>query len=349
MRAALSSLALCIIVALSACTSDEAKPSGRATPKQKRREVVVYTALDRQFSEPILKEFETRTGIEIRPVFDTEAVKTVGLVNRIIAERARPQCDVFWNNEVLRSIQLQREGVVEPYISPSASDIPAKFKDPEGYWTGFAARARVFIAALDLKGHPVPSRIEDIISKDSDVRVACFAKPLFGTTSTHAAVMWAMAGEEKALAFWREAKDKSVMLSGNAQTRDAVVAGEMLFGLTDTDDAMGALEDGAPVQMIYPSGGPEGEGFLLIPNSVVLIKDAPNQGEARELIDYLLSREVEAALAQSRSAQIPVREGIPGPTNLPPPPLDLALEVDWEKVADALPESQKKLAELFGS
>jgi iron(III) transport system substrate-binding protein len=123
----------------------------------------------------------------------------------------------------------------------------------------------------------------------------------------------------------------------------------MLFGLTDSDDAMGALEDGADVQMIYPSGGPEGDGFLLIPNSVVLIKNAPHSAEGKELIDYLLSRDVEAALAASRSAQIPVRTGIPGPEKLPPPPLDRALDVDWEKVADSLPASQKKLAELFGS
>lgn len=331
------------------CSAEDPKPAGRATPKRTPREVIVYTALDRQFSEPILKDFEDKTGIRVRPVFDTEAVKTVGLVNRIIAERARPQCDVFWNNEVLRSIQLNREGVVEPYISPSATDIPETFKAPDGAWTGFAARARVILATNSLGTSSLPSRVEDILNNQNGAPIACVAKPLFGTTSTHAAVMWAMAGEETALKFWQDAKVKSAILAGNAQTRDAVVAGEMLFGLTDSDDAMGALEDGANVTMIYPTGGPEGEGFLLIPNSLVLIKGAPHPTEAKELIDYLLSREVEATLAASRSAQIPVRPGIPGPPNLPPPPLERALKVDWEKVADSLPQSQKKLAELFGS
>ena len=94
-------------------------------------EVVIYTALDRQYSEPILKQFEEATGIEVRPVYDTEAAKTVGLVNRLMAERDRPKCDVFWNNEILRSIQLKREGLTAPYVSPSAADIPASFKDAE--------------------------------------------------------------------------------------------------------------------------------------------------------------------------------------------------------------------------
>ncbi|MBU0616198.1 MAG: iron transporter, partial [Planctomycetes bacterium] len=61
-------------------------------------EVVVYTALDRQFSEPILADFTAQTGIKVRPVYDTESTKTVGLVNRIRAEKVRPRCDVFWNN-----------------------------------------------------------------------------------------------------------------------------------------------------------------------------------------------------------------------------------------------------------
>jgi hypothetical protein len=47
-----------------------------------REEVVVYTALDRQFSEPILSEFTAKTGIEARAVYDTESTKTVGLAIR---------------------------------------------------------------------------------------------------------------------------------------------------------------------------------------------------------------------------------------------------------------------------
>src|SRR6476661_7022367 len=51
-----------------------------------------------------------RTGIIVRPVYDNEAAKTVGLVNRLIAEKNNPQCDVFWNNEELRTHQLAHDG-----------------------------------------------------------------------------------------------------------------------------------------------------------------------------------------------------------------------------------------------
>ena len=37
--------------------------------------------------EPLFRSFFDATGIEVRAVYDSEAVKTVGLVNRLIAEK----------------------------------------------------------------------------------------------------------------------------------------------------------------------------------------------------------------------------------------------------------------------
>ena len=53
------------------------------------REVIVYTALDSEFSEPIFADFEASTGIKVLPKFDTESTKTVGLARALLAERDR--------------------------------------------------------------------------------------------------------------------------------------------------------------------------------------------------------------------------------------------------------------------
>src|SRR5207245_2512087 len=53
--------------------------------KQASRTVVIYTSQDQVYAEPILKEFERQSGIQVRALYDSEAVKTVGLVNRLIA------------------------------------------------------------------------------------------------------------------------------------------------------------------------------------------------------------------------------------------------------------------------
>lgn len=317
-----------------------------AARAQDKGEVVVYTALDRQYSEPILKLFEERTGIKVRPVFDAEAVKTVGLVNRLLAERNRPAADVFWNNEVLRSVQLAKEGLAEAYVSPAAADIPAGMKDAGGLWTGFAARARVIMVNTKMLPDEAewPRRMEDILDPKWKGR-AGFAKPLFGTTNTHAAAMFAR-DPEKALAFWTAAKANAVMLSGNATAADAVAAGELAWCFTDTDDAHSLMLDGKPVAMRYTEGGPEGEGAVLLPNTLVLVKGRPNGDNGKKLIDFLLTEEVEGLLAKARSAQIPVRASVPGPEKLPHLDPAKVLAPDWAKVYDSLARTQSELDKL---
>lgn len=109
------------------------------------REVIVYTALDSEFSEPIFADFEASTGIKVLPKFDTESTKTVGLARALLAERDRPRCDVFWNNEILNTIRLQQQGLIEAYPSPAAESYPPAYRSDDGAWHGFAARARVLI------------------------------------------------------------------------------------------------------------------------------------------------------------------------------------------------------------
>src|SRR5688500_19879642 len=78
----------------------------------KRDHVVLYTSQDQFYAEPILREFTAATGIEVRPVFDTESAKTAALAHRLRAEKNNPQCDVFWSNEEMHTRMLARDGVI---------------------------------------------------------------------------------------------------------------------------------------------------------------------------------------------------------------------------------------------
>ena len=81
----------------------------------KQKEVVVYTAVEQVYCEPLFKQFEAETGIKVKAVYDTEANKTTGLVNRIINEADKPVCDVFWNNEFIQTIDLQQKGLLDSF------------------------------------------------------------------------------------------------------------------------------------------------------------------------------------------------------------------------------------------
>jgi iron(III) transport system substrate-binding protein len=309
-------------------------------------EVVVYTSLDQVYSEPVLQAFEEKTGVEVKAVYDVEASKTTGLVNRLIAEKPHPRADVFWNSEVGRTLVLKEKGVLQPYKSPSAADIPAQFKDPEGYWTGFAARARVLIYNKDqLSSEEAPNSIFDLTKPEWSGKVT-MAYPLFGTTATQVAAWYAVLGPVRTEAYLRALKDNDVLIAnGNSMTRDLVVQGEVPIGFTDTDDVNVAIQRGAPVGMIFPDK--DGLGTLLIPNTVALIRRGPNSEEARRLVDYLLSKEVEQRLAFSDSMQIPVRDGVERPPHVPAYKDIRAMEVDYANIAKNLPRSAQFARELF--
>ncbi len=279
--------------------------TGCGGPRQP--EVVVYTALDRVFSEPILNEFEAQTGIKALVKYDSEATKTVGLVNAIRAEKNRPRCDVFWNNEIVNTIRLKNEGLLENYKPEAAQDYPANFRDPDGAWSGFAARARVLIVNTNLvPAVDDPDSIHSLADPKWKGRIG-IAKPLFGTTATHVACLFSFLGQDKAKAFLQTLKANEVrVLSGNKTVALDVSAGRLAFGLTDTDDAISEVESGKPVKIVYPDARADQLGVLFIPNTLALIKNAPHPEEAKKLIEYLLSPDVEAKLARSKSAQIPL-------------------------------------------
>jgi len=314
--------------------------------REATKEVVIYTSVDQIFSEPILSDFEKDTGIKVKAVYDVEASKTVGLVNRLLAEKGHPRCDVFWNSEVGRTIFLKQKGLFTPYTSPSAKDISLQFKDKDGYWTGFAARARVLVYNTNLlKESDLPKSIFELTEQQWKEKVA-LGYPVFGTTATHMAALYAILGQKKTEKFLKDLKaNEVVIVNGNSVVRDMVVEGQLPIGFTDTDDVNVAIQAGKPVKMIYPDR--DGLGTLLIPNTVALIKDSPHPEEGKKLIDYLLSREVESKLAFCESAQMPVRDGVKTPPHVPAFSSIKAMKVDYYDIARNIEKSDRFCQNLF--
>lgn len=293
-------LAAAVVVAVSAGACSE-RDRKTAAPM---REMVVYTALDRIYSEPILLAFQEKTGITVRPVYDAEAAKTTGLVNRLIARRDDPECDVLWNNEAIQTESLAQMGLLQPYRSPNASRIPARFRDPADRWTGFAARMRVIIYHRDLVDPAHPPTLLSAFTDPARHGQSAIALPFYGTTFTHVSILHHAWGPLRLEQWLSGLKGNGVAIApGNGAVRDLVASGERAFGLTDTDDAHGAMLDGKPVGVGIPD--PE-QGAVLIPNTVALIAGCPRPAEGKALIDHLLSPEVERSLAAARSAQIPL-------------------------------------------
>ena len=318
--------------------------SGSDTSQQSQ--VVVYVSEDQVFSEPILKDFEKDTGIRIKAVYDTEETKSTGAMNRLIAEKDNPQADVYWANEPIRAEVLKQKGISASYKSPNAQDIPEVFKDPEGFWTGFSARARVLVVNNDVEEKP--ETILDYTNSRWRGR-AVIANPLFGTTTSEIAALFTVWGDEKAKQFLADMKANGVVIStSNGESTDFVASGRYDFSLVDTDDGVNRMRQGKPITMVYPDQGENGRGCFIVPNAVVLIKGAPHPKQARLLIDYLLTRETEKKLAFADCAQIPLHPGVPTPAEIKPLSEIKIMQVNYAEVAKKMVEIQPYLKSWLG-
>lgn len=332
-----AAFACLLSIFVSACSDGGAPSAG---------EVVAYTSVDQVYSEPVFRRFEEKTGIKVRAVFDTEETKSTGILNRLIAERDNPRADLFWSGDPVRPFLLIGRGLVAPYAPANAAAIPATFKDAQGRWTATAARARVLLVNRErLAGRPIPSSVHDLV--DSRWKgEAAIANPLYGTTTMHAAALFATLGEEEARRFFEALKANDVRVAGsNGEVRRLVVAGEVTFGLTDTDDAYEAVKDGAPVAIVYPDR--QGMGTLVMPTSVVLIRDGPNPDAARRLADFLVSREAEQMMATA-AAHMPLHAGVTTPANVERIENVKAMQVDYGEVAEAMNRIQPWLRQWGG-
>jgi len=305
--------------------------------------VVVYTSIDQIFSEPILKEFESKTGIRVKAVYDTEETKSTGVLNRLIAEKDNPQCDVFWSGDPVRTIVLKNKGITLPYQSKIANDIDAAYKDPNYHWIGFSARARVLIYNKGfLNETNIPQSIFDLTKEAYKAKVA-IANPLFGTTTFHISALFNAIGDEKAKQFMSDLKSNNVIIAtSNGDVKKRVIQGEAYCGLTDTDDAYEAIKEGANIGIVFLDQ--KGIGSLIIPNTVNLIKASPNAEMGKKMIDYLLSKETEAKLAIS-CAQMPLHKGVHTKKEIPSLDHIIPLKIDYDKTSQKLEEIQSYLKE----
>ncbi len=289
-----------------------------------RDALVVYCAHDKVYAEAILKDFERQTGIRVDVRYDTEATKSLGLINLIVAERQQPRCDVFWNNELHGTIELQEQVLLEPHKGSGWERLPDQYRDADGYWVGFGARLRVQIVNIQKLAADEES-VQNLLALEPSR--AAVAKPLFGTTLTHYTVLWHEWGPERLKAWHHGLRLRGIReVDGNGAVKDLVAQGVCDAGLTDTDDFFVAIDDGQPVEMLpvhvhvgsrRTEGAPltfsDGESVqgpkiktICIPNTAAIIRGTQRLEAARKLIDFLASAETELALARSKSRQVPL-------------------------------------------
>lgn len=283
----------------------------------RRGVVFVYAAQDREYAEPILNQFEKETGLKVKAIYDSEAVKTVGLANRLLAESARPQCDVFWGNEELRTRQLAAQTV---------------FRETNG-WAAFGHRSRRIVINTNLVAATAgPRSLVELTNATWHGKIA-MAYPLFGTTATHFLALRQHWGESNWLAWCRALQaNQPRILDGNSMVVRQVGRGEAAIGLTDSDDIAAGQREGLPVVAL-----PLTPESLLIPNTLAVIRGAPHADAAQKLFLHLQT----PAVATQLDAANALESATLG-TNA-----SATLRPDWDVLLRDLDKGTAELQEIF--
>jgi len=244
-------------------------------------------------------------------------VKTVGLANRLLAERSHPQCDVFWGNEELRTRELAAAGA---------------FRETNG-WSSFGYRTRRLVINTNrVSAADAPRSLCDLTNAVWQRKIA-LAYPQFGTTSAHFNALRQQWGD----AVWEHwcralAANKPFLVDGNSVVVKMVGQGEAWVGLTDSDDIADGRGEGLPVGKM-----PLTADLLWIPNTVAVISHAPHPAAAELLFEYLQRPEVVQRLVSANAL-----EGVSIAGDQMP-----RLKVNWTNLLTGLETTTARLNEIF--
>ena len=277
-------------------------------------QVVIYISQDQVYAEPLLREFERQTGIDVRAVYDSEAVKTVGLVNRLIAEKDRPQCDIYWSNEEMRTRQLAAIGVLEQWAA-----------------VGHRSR-RIAVNTNQVSLAAAPRSLTELTNSRWHGKVA-LAYPLFGTTAAHFLSLRQRWSDEPWQNWCRAfAANKPFLVDGNSVSAKLVAKGEAWVGLTDSDDIAAEQREGGSIVPL-----PLTEESLLIPNTIAVVRGARHPEAAEKLYAYLQRSDVLEKLVAAQAL-----EGV-----FPSIGPQATLKPDWDQLLSELDASITEMKQIF--
>lgn len=274
--------------------------------------LVVYSSVDEENANRILGAFTRATGIQVQMVF----LSSGPALSRIEAESARPQADVWFGAPSENHIVAQERGLTQPYVSVNADGLIDEFKDAEGYWHAIYTNPLALGVRTDqlaARGAEVPRSWQDLLDPAYRGLIQMPSPQSSGTAYAVILTLAELWGEDAAFEYLAALNPnvQTYTQSGTAPS-GALGVGETLIGLQFSPGFLRLVDEGFPVEVVFPS---EGVGYEVAAMSI--LAGATNLGLARELVDWMTSPEGQAELAAQKTYFLPIRgdvsagEGIP--------------------------------------
>ena len=235
------------------------------------------------------------------------AAGTGELCNRIAAESANPIADVLWGGGA-DSLAAFKE-YFEPYVCANDEYIDDAYKDPEGYWIGESLLPMVIFYNKDLlakDGLEPPTSWADLTKPEWKGKIAYCLPSKSGSAYTQLCTMLlAEGGKEEGWDFIDDLYDnlEGRIVDSSGKCHKMVADGEFYIGLTIEKSAV-KYADNDSVGFVYPS-----DGTSAVPDGVALVKNCPNEDNAKLFIDFVTSKECQEEQSQNWGRR-PVRSDV---------------------------------------
>ncbi len=260
-------------------------------PVMAQGNVNIYSYREPGLIEPLLKAFTAKTGIVTNVVF-----ASAGLNERMAAEGALSPADLLFTVDAGRLSEAKAAGLTQAASIPAVTAaVPAAFRDADDHWFGLSLRARVIYASKDrVKQDSIT--YEDLADPKWKGKICTRSGQHVYNTSLTATII-AHKGETAAEAWLKGVKANLARkpAGGDREAVRDVYSGQCDIAIANTYYMAAMLKNpdqkawADSVKILFPNSADRGSHVNI--SGMALAKHAPNQSNARKLMEFLVSDE----------------------------------------------------------
>ncbi len=290
------------LVALVSCARPAAGGSGEGPG-----ELVVYSARNEQFVDPLLHRFAEETGITVRALHAGGSA-----VNRIVEESRNVQADIFISNDVGALEYLRMGGHLQGFEPEGIESIDPRYRAADHSWFALSARTRVLMYNKDLiTDEAMPQTIWELANPTWAGQFA-ITRGGNGSMIAHISALRYEWGDSKT-AQWIAGvmENAGAIMQGHGDIRRAVGGGEFAFGLVNNYYYHQQLLEPTHnnVGVLYPDQGEDEMGAVVNAAGVAFVAGAPNAENARRFLTWILRPENQREFSYA-SMEVPINPSI---------------------------------------
>lgn len=293
--------------------------------------------------EKIFQQFTKDTGIKV----DFIDMSSGEVLSKLQAEKGKPSADVWFGGGLDSFITAKNKGLLEQYISPEMKEVPLKYRDKDGYWSGVSLVLVGFMVNNEImvdKKLAAPKTWADLTKPEYRDEVIMANPAISGTNYALVDNLIQELGEDKAWEYF-EALNKNVpfLAKRGGEPPMKVTTGEFGVAVIPMSGEFILMEGKYPVTTIYPE-----DMIPWVPAGMAIFKNAENLPEAKKFIDWALSEKGQTVI-RDEDPRAMVRNGIKTPESIKTIDMDKLINIDIERLGNEREKVLNEWNKRFGN